>query len=69
MRKALRLVSLAMLIIAAIFYCCCLVNPALGGVIYIGNLRIGYQAKEIIYLGYFMTVFCCFIVSFFCKKN
>ena len=48
-KAILRIVSLAMLIAAAVFVLCALSNPGLGRVFYIGSIKIGADVKRIFY--------------------
>lgn len=68
-RKVLRLISLCMLIVAAIFVFCALSNPALGQVFYIGNLEIGPEIWRAFYAVYAVVMVVLFVVSFFAKKK
>ena len=42
-RKVLRLIALAMLVVAVVFVLCALSNPALGSTIYIGQFEFGAE--------------------------
>lgn len=68
-KKALRLVSLIMLIIAIIFVACALSCPTCGSAIYIGNYRFGVEQWRICYAIYVVIMLVLFIASFFIKDN
>lgn len=65
----LRLISLAMLVIAVIFVICALSNPALGSAFYIFGIRIGADVWRMFYRLYVIVMVILFVSSFFVKKN
>lgn len=65
----LRLISLAMLVIAVIFVICALSNPALGSAFYIFGIRIGADVWRMFYRLYVIAMVILFVSSFFVKKN
>ena len=66
-RRALRLGSLVMLIVAVVFVLCALSNPGFGRVLYIGSIRIGADVKRIFYAAYVVVMVVLFCISFFVK--
>ena len=68
-RKILRLISLAMLIVAVVFVFCALSNPALGSVFYIGSIKIGADIKRAFYAVYALVMVALFVASFFVKEK
>ena len=67
--RALRLVSLAMLIAAIVFVLCVLSNPGLGKVFYIGGIKIGADVKRAFYAVYVIVMVFLFGISFFVKNK
>ena len=67
MRRALRLISLVMLIVAIVFVLCVLSNPGLGKVFYIGSIKIGADIKRVFYSGYIIVMVALLGISFFVK--
>ena len=67
--RTLRLISLAMLIVAVVFVLCALSNPGLGRVFYIGSIRIGADVKRIFYAVYVVVIAALFGISFFVKDK
>lgn len=67
-KSILRLISLAMLVVAVGFVAVALSNPTLGTVFYIGNLRIGADIWRAFYLVYVIVMAALFAVSF-CLKG
>jgi len=61
----LRLISLAMLVVATIFIACALANPALGRTFYIGNIKIGVEVWRAFYAIYAVAMIGLFVASFF----
>jgi len=68
-RRALRLISLIMLIVAVVFVFCALSNPALGKVFYIGSIKIGADIKRAFYAVYAIVMVALFGISFFVKDK
>ena len=67
MRRALRLISLVMLIVAIVFVLCVLSNPGLGKVFYIGSIKIGADIKRVFYAVYAVVITALLGISFFVK--
>lgn len=65
--KTLRLISLAMLIVAVVFVLCALSNPGMGKVFYIGGIKIGADVKRAFYAVYVIVMTALFGISFFVK--
>lgn len=65
--RTLRLISLAMLIVAVIFVLCALSNPGMGKVFYIGSIKIGADVKRAFYAVYVVIVIALFGISLFVK--
>lgn len=65
----LRLISLAMLVVAVIFVICALSNPALGSAFYIFGIRIGADIWRMFYRVYAAAMVILFVSSFFVKKD
>lgn len=68
-KAILRIVSLAMLIAAAVFVLCALSNPGLGRVFYIGSIKIGADVKRIFYAAYLIVMAALFGISFLVKNK
>ena len=68
-RKLLRRISLAMLLIAVVFVFCALSNPALGRTIYIGRFAFGAEQWRVCYAIYTVLMVGAFLVSFFVKDQ
>ena len=68
-RRTLRLISLLMLIVAAIFVFCALSSPTLGRAIYVGNYAFGPEQWRICYAVYVIIMVALFALSFFVKKK
>lgn len=68
-RRKLRLISLAMLIIAIIFFSCALSNPTLGQVIVIGGFKLSTDFWYAGYAIYTIVMVTIFVASFFVKDN
>ena len=66
-RRALRLCSLVMLIVAVVFVLCALSNPGMGKVFYIGGIKIGADVKRAFYAVYVIVMTAVFGISFFVK--
>ena len=69
MKKKLRIISLAMLVIAIVLIVCALSAPNLGHAIYIGNYRFGAEQWRICYAIYGIVMAALFISSFFVKEK
>lgn len=69
MKRTLRLISLAMLVIAVIWVMICLSCPTLGNTIYIGPFRFGAEQWRVCYLLYVIVMAALFVASFFVKKK
>lgn len=66
-RRTLRLISLVMLIAAAVFVFCALSNPALGSTVYIGSFVFGAEQWRFCYKVYAVVMAGLFAASFFVK--
>lgn len=69
MRKTFRLMSLVMLMIAAVFVFCALSNPTLGRTIYIGSFAFGAEQWKVCYAIYCVIMVGLFVVSFFIRDK
>lgn len=69
MKRKLRIVSLIMFVIAAVFVAAAISNPALGHTIYIGNYRFGAEQWRVCYAVYVIATISLFIGSFFVKDG
>ena len=69
MKKKLRLISLAMFVIAVAFVLCALSAPNLGRTIYIGSYAFGAAQWRVCYAAYAVVMAALFAVSFFVKKK
>ena len=68
-KTILRLISLAMLIIAVIFVACALCCPTLGTTIYIGSFAFGAEQWRVCYALYVVVMIVLFGASFFVKER
>lgn len=68
-RIVLRLASLGMLVVAAIFVCCMMACPTCGRVFYIGGFRFGVEEWWAFYRAYVFVMAALFVASFFVKKG
>ena len=68
-KTVLRLISLAMFLIAVIFVVCALSCPTCGSVFYIGPLRIGSEVWRAFYAFYAIVMVLLFVLSFFVRKK
>jgi len=68
-KTKLRLISLAMFVVAVVFVVCALANPALGRVFYIGSIKIGSDIKRAFYAVYAVVMVVLFGASFFVKEK
>ncbi len=69
MRAAMRVISIVMFIIAAIFVIIAISVPTLGSVIYIGSFRFGAEQWRVCYVIYAVIMLSLFIGSFFVKRR
>lgn len=65
----IRLVSLAMFIVAVVFVFCALACPTLGRTIYIGDFAFGAEQWRVCYLIYAIVMVVLFVSSFFVKEK
>ena len=65
----IRLISLALFIIAVIFVACALANPALGRTIYIGDFSFGSEQWRFCYKVYAIVMVVLFGASFLVKEK
>ena len=68
-RTKLRLISLAMFVVAVIFVFCALACPTLGRTIYIGDLKFGAEQWRFCYKVYAVVMVALFGISFFVKEK
>ena len=68
-KTKLRLISLAMLILAIVFVFCALACPTLGRTIFIGKWEFGAEQWRFCYKIYGIVMLALFGVSFFVKEN
>ena len=68
-RRTFRLISLVMLIVAAVFIFCALSNPAFGKTIYIGSFVFGAEQWRFCYKVYAIVMVGLFVASFFVKEK
>ena len=68
-KNILKLVSLAMFIVAIAFLLCALTHPELGTVFYIGGFKIGSAIWKAFYLMYTVVMVALFGISFFVKDQ
>lgn len=68
-RRTLRLISMAMLVVAIIFVLCAVSSPSFGQVIYLGNVAFGSEQWRICYAVYVLIMVAIFIISLFMKKK
>ena len=64
----IRIISLAMFVVAVIFIACALANPALGSFFYIGDIAIGADVWRVCYAIYAIVMVVLFVLSFFVGK-
>lgn len=69
MKKLLRRISLAMLIVAIVFLVYALTHPEFGTVFYIGTLEIGSTVWRVFYAVYAIVTVALFVASFFVKDK
>lgn len=65
----LRLIALAMLVVAVVFVLCALAAPNLGRTIYIGDYAFGAEQWRVCYKLYAVVMVALFGVSFFVKEK
>lgn len=68
-RTKLRLISLAMFVVAVIIVFCALACPTLGTTIYIGDFKFGAERWRFCYKVYAIVMVALFGVSFFVKEK
>ena len=68
-RTKLRLISLAMFVVAVIFVFCALACPTLGRTIYIGDFKFGAEQWRFCYKVYSVVMVALFGISFFVKEK
>ena len=68
-KTKLRLISLAMLVVAVVFVFCALACPTLGRTIYIGNFKFGAEQWRFCYKVYAVFMVALFGISFFVKEK
>ena len=66
-KRTLRIVAACMLAAAVVFAAAALSNPGLGGVWFIGSLRITAHIQRVFYLCYMLAALGLFAASFFVK--
>lgn len=69
LKTVLRLVSLLMLVAAAVFLAVALTHPELGTVFYIGGIAIGAAVWRVFYIVYFAVMIGLFTASFFVSNG
>ena len=68
-RTKLRLISLAMFVVAVIFVFCALACPTLGRTIYIGDFKFGAEQWRFCYKVYAIVMIALFGISFLVKEK
>ena len=68
-KTKLRLISLAMFVVAVVFVFCALACPTLGRTIYIGDFAFGAEEWRFCYKIYAIVMVSVFGVSFFVKEK
>lgn len=68
-RTKLRLISLAMFVVAVIFVFCALACPTLGRTIYIGDFKFDAEQWRFCYKVYAVVMVALFGISFFVKEK
>ena len=68
-RTKLRLISLAMFVVAVIFVFCALACPTLSRTIYIGDIKFGAEQWRFCYKVYAIVMVALFGVSFLVKEK
>lgn len=68
-KTKLRLISLAMFVVAVVFVFCALACPTLGRTIYIGDFKFGAEQWRFCYKVYAIVMVALFGISFFVKEK
>ena len=68
-KTKLRLISLAMLVVAIVFVFCALACPTLGRTVYIGEFAFGAEQWRFCYKVYVVIMVVLFGASFFAKEK
>lgn len=68
-KTKLRLISLAMFVVAVVFVFCALACPTLGRTIYIGDFKFGAEQWRFCYKVYAILMIAMFGISFFVKEK
>ena len=68
-KTKLRLISLAMFVVAVVFVFCALACPTLGRTIYIGDFKFGAEQWRFCYKVYAVVMVALFGISFFVKEK
>ena len=68
-KTKLRLISLAMFVVAVVFVICALCAPTLGKTIYIGDFGFGAEQWRFCYKVYAIVMVALFGASFFVKEK
>lgn len=68
-RTKLRLISLAMFVVAVVFVFCALACPTLGRTIYIGDFKFGAEQWRFCYKVYAIVMIALFGISFLVKEK
>ena len=68
-KTKLRLISLAMFVVAVVFIFCALACPTLGRTIYIGDFKFGAEQWRFCYKIYAIVMVALFGISFFVKEK
>ena len=68
-KTKLRLISLAMFVVAVVFVFCALACPTLGRTIYIGDFKFGAEQWRFCYKVYAIVMIALFGISFLVKEK
>ena len=68
-KTKLRLISLAMFVVAVVFVFCALACPTLGRTIYIADFKFGAEQWRFCYKVYAIVMIAMFGISFFVKEK
>ena len=68
-KTKLRLISLAMFVVAVVFVFCALACPTLGRTIYIGDFKFGVEQWRFCYKVYAIVMIALFGISFLVKEK
>ena len=68
-KTKLRLISLAMFVVAVVFVFCALACPTLGRTIYIGDFKFAAEQWRFCYKVYAIVMVALFGISFFVKEK